>query len=49
LRELVDDFDAVHPAGQLREHCGLITEAGADFEDHVVRLEFEQVRHHRNH
>ena len=25
------------------------TEAGADFENHVVRLEFEQIRHHRNH
>ena len=23
LRKLVDDFDAVHPAGQLGEHCGL--------------------------
>jgi hypothetical protein len=39
LRELVDDFNAVHLARQLSEHCGLITEAGADFENHVVRLE----------
>jgi hypothetical protein len=49
LRELVDDFDAVHPAGQLGEHCGLIAQAGADFEDRVVWFELEQVRHHRNH
>jgi hypothetical protein len=49
LRELVYDLDAVHPAGQLSEHCGLIAEAGADFEDYVVSLELEQFRHHRNH
>src|SRR5262249_34825082 len=49
LRELVDDFDAVDPAGQLGEHCGLIAKAGADFEDHVIWFELEQVRHHRNH
>src|SRR5262249_42081329 len=40
---------AVHLARQLGEHCGLIAEAGADFENHVVRLELEQIRHHRNH
>ena len=39
----------VHPARQLGEHCGLIAQAGANFEDHVVRFELEQVRHHRNH
>jgi hypothetical protein len=49
LRELIDDFDAVHPPGQLSEHCSLIAEAGADFEDYVVRLELEEIRHHRNH
>jgi hypothetical protein len=47
LRQFVDDFDAVDPSGQLGEHCGLIAEASADFEDHVVRLELEQVRHQR--
>ena len=31
------------------EHCGLIAEASADFEDDVVSFEPEQVRHHRNH
>src|SRR5262245_11440809 len=49
LRDLVYDFYAVHPAGQLGEHCGLIAETGADFEDHVAWFELEQVRHHRNH
>src|SRR6516165_7622511 len=49
LRELIDDFDAVNPAGQFGEHCGLIAEAGTDFENHVVRLELKQVSHHRNH
>ena len=29
--------------------AALITEAGADFENHVVRLEFKQIGHHRNH
>src|SRR6266550_7954638 len=49
LGELVDDFDTEHPASQLGEHCGLVAEASADLEDNVVRLELEQVRHHRNH
>ena len=39
LREFVDDFDRVHPARQLGEHCGLIAQARANFEDHVVRFE----------
>ena len=49
LCELVDDFDGVHLARQLGEHCGLIAEASANLEDHVVRFELEQVRHYRNH
>ena len=49
LRELVDDFDAVHSASQLGEHRRLIAEASADLENYVVRLELEHVRHHRDH
>jgi hypothetical protein len=49
LPQLIDDFDAVYFAGQLGEHCSLVTKAGANFEDNVVGLELKQVRHHRNH
>src|SRR5262249_61697375 len=38
LRELIDNFDAVHPASQLGEYCGLIAEPGADFEERVVQF-----------
>ena len=49
LRELIDDFNTVHPAaGQLGEDRRLVAEAGADFEDDIVRFELKQVRHHRN-
>ena len=48
LPQLIDDFDAVYFAGQLGEHCSLVTKAGANFEDNVVGLELKQVRHHRN-
>jgi hypothetical protein len=37
LRELVDDFDGVHATRQLGEHCGLITQAGSNFEYHKCR------------
>jgi putative ABC transport system substrate-binding protein len=48
LRELIDDFNTVHPGGQFGGHCGLIAQAGANFEDDIVRFELKQVRHHRN-
>jgi hypothetical protein len=49
LGQLVDEFDAIHPAGQLGEHRRLVAPAGADFENEIVGLELEEVRHHRNH
>src|SRR6266478_99044 len=45
LGELCDQFDAVHLACQLCQDRRLITEAGADFEDRIVGLNIEQVRH----
>jgi hypothetical protein len=49
LGQLVDEFDAINPAGQLGEHRRLVAPAGADFEDEIVGLELEEVRHHRDH
>ena len=41
LRQLVDDFDAMDPAGKLGEHGGLVAQAGADFEDGVIGLKLK--------
>jgi hypothetical protein len=43
--KLLDDLDAVHFVGQLRQDCGLIAEAGADFEHIVLGAEIKQIRH----
>ena len=48
LAQLVDEFDAIHPAGQLGEHRRLVAPAGAHFEDEIVGLGLEEVSHHRD-
>ncbi len=39
------DFDTVHLLDQLTEHRCLITRTGAQFKNHGIRLELEQVGH----
>ena len=45
LAEHVDDLDRVHLAGHFRQHRGLVTRAGTDFEHRLVRAQPGQVGH----
>src|SRR5262245_30592577 len=48
LGELFDHLDAVDLGGQLREHRGVIAQAGADLEHGVTGADVEQVGHQRD-